>query len=565
MFSFVAKTASALVPGWISLIAGGISTGLKPIKYFIDSSFRDYAVPVPGSVLYCDLYFAVEHSGIYVGDGQISNIVVDSLLTADATVKRSTPADFTSASKLSRKIYVSCGKKGAVGHHKVAIGANARVGEQSFYGLVVSNCHWFSEACVSYADNCEDDASFLDSLLDFFIPHSTSEFIPDGTSGLGGIASLKRTARQKLGASTWRLWDWNGSLKDNPEPEPDWQAINNYYKRHPLDAESAAQMRKELAETREYAAEIADESIPAHIRQHLQGFEQTLDKVTRKYEETKDFLAQCPGAGLSYQDLQNLGNEDFTALAKTMQGNTAIQELAHKMGRAYISEQRKKQTRIPEASRSEVHGTQRSDDVMRMLPSELLNLEDEALEHLFYARLLEKQLQTYELAGTTLKPGETTEEHSQRTGPVVACLDTSGSMAGQPLLKAKALLLAIANILQAEGRSLHVVLFGGAGETREFGLEGAQGIGGLLKFLQQGFGGGTDFETPLRRALTLIAEQPSYQKADVLMVSDGDCHLSDGFNQHLQAQKAQLNCMVYSVLCNGQRVADSFSDEVAVL
>ena len=61
------------------------------------------------------------------------------------------------------------------------------------------------------------------------------------------------------------------------------------------------------------------------------------------------------------------------------------------MGRDYVSESRKKRTRIPKASRSEVHGTHLSDDLMRMLPSELLNLEDETLEHLFYARLLEKQ------------------------------------------------------------------------------------------------------------------------------------------------------------------------------
>ena len=79
---------------------------------------------------------------------------------------------------------------------------------------------------------------------------------------------------------------------------------------------------------------------------------------------------------------------------------------------------------------------------------------------LFYARLLEKQLLTYELQGTTHVVGETTETEKQRTGPVVACLDTSGSMQGQPMLKAKALLLAIANILQQENRSLHVLLFG---------------------------------------------------------------------------------------------------------
>ena len=46
----------------------------KPIKYFIDATFRDPVTPVPGSVLYADLWVAVEHSGIYVGEGHIANI-----------------------------------------------------------------------------------------------------------------------------------------------------------------------------------------------------------------------------------------------------------------------------------------------------------------------------------------------------------------------------------------------------------------------------------------------------------------------------------------------------------
>jgi uncharacterized protein with von Willebrand factor type A (vWA) domain len=46
---------------------------------------------------------------------------------------------------------------------------------------------------------------------------------------------------------------------------------------------------------------------------------------------------------------------------------------------------------------------------MRVLPSELLNLEDDTLETLFYARLLEKNLLTYELQGVTFKNGEEIE------------------------------------------------------------------------------------------------------------------------------------------------------------
>lgn len=80
-----------------------LDLGFKPIKYFIDSLFRPTVTPVAGSVLYSDLYFAVEHSGIYVGDNQISNIVVDSLLTCDSTVRLSDPADFTEKSKMGKK------------------------------------------------------------------------------------------------------------------------------------------------------------------------------------------------------------------------------------------------------------------------------------------------------------------------------------------------------------------------------------------------------------------------------------------------------------------------------
>ena len=323
-------------------------------------------------------------------------------------------------------------------------------------------------------------------------------------------------------------------------------------------------MRAELAAAAAYEAEIADENIPPPIRQRLTSFRQTLQAISNKYETVKGFLATCPGAQFSYAELQAC-TDDFSALAAQLQNNANIKELAHKMGRNYIAEEKKKQAKIPQASRSEVHGTHRSDDLMRLLPSELVHLEDDTLETLFYAHLLEKNLLTYQLSGSTFINGEQTEVQQKRTGPVVACLDTSGSMQGTPLLKAKALLLAIANILQKEDRSLHVLLFGSTGEIREFSMVGQNNAVGLLQFLQQGFGGGTDFETPLHHALNIIRQQPRYQKADVLMISDGDCQLSEAFTAQLQAQKQPLECCIYSVLCAGSRVEDSFSDEVVVL
>ncbi|WP_372872389.1 VWA domain-containing protein [Shewanella sp.] len=525
---------------------------VKTFKYFIDSTCREQVTPNPGSVLYCDLWLAVEHSGIYVGDGLISNIVVDGF--AESTVMRSNPHSFTSKSTLGRKIYVSCDRYGAVGDPLVASGANSHVGDKAFYGLVIKNCHQFSTKCVEYADERTPDITLLDWVTDTLLPESWEPT----------LALLKSTASRKLGANKWRLWDWDHDIRNNPPAEPDWHAHEEYFRHLILNAESITLIRNELNATREYEAEISDENIPEPIRQHLSSFGETLDAVVKKYDEVKAFLQRCPEAQFSFADLQECG-DDFRELAQQLEKNTVIKQLARKLGRAYISEEKKRQTRIPEISKSEVHGTHRSADLQRLLPSELLNLEDEELEMVFYSRFLEHSLQTYELSGTTFKQGEEVETCKKNTGPIVACLDTSGSMAGNPMLKAKALLLAIANILKQENRSLYVLLFGSRGELREYEMNDASDIAGLMRFLQQGFNGGTDFETPLLRSIELISTQENYLKADVLMISDGDCHLDEVFTVHLGKEKNRLDFTVYSVLCSGSRANDEFSDEVVVL
>jgi len=376
------------------------------------------------------------------------------------------------------------------------------------------------------------------------------------------MAALKQAASLKLGATKWRLWDWDGA--QDSAPEPDWDAQADHFRKQALNEDSIRQIRSELAAMQAYEAEIADEDIPAPVRQRLASLRGTLSDISAKYDQAKAFLAACPGAQFSYEDLIAC-DEDFTGLAQTMQANNRIKDLVHKLGRNYISEEKKKKSRVPAACRSEVHGTHRSDDVMRMLPNELLNLEDDTLEVLFYARLLEGNLLSYELKGTMPAEVAQAEESKQRTGPVVACLDTSQSMQGAPMLKAKALLLAIARILSEENRSLHVLLFGAANEVRAFSMGAGNHAAGLLQFLRQGFGGGTDFETPLRKALQVVASENDYRKADILMISDGDCSLSPEFLSTLKLEKEKLDCAIYSVLCAGARIEDGFSDEVVVL
>lgn len=526
--------------------------GVKPIKYWIDDTFRGKVLPVPGSVLYADLWVGAEHSGIYLDAGRISNIEVDGF--AAGVVRACSARSFTSKSTIGKKIYVSCDGTGAVGHVAVANKAQERLGERSFYGLIIKNCHQFSMECVLHSPQDHTKLADVISRLARFEPSF------DIDTWEPNLRALKSSARRKLGATKWRLWDWEQT--GEPEPEPYLQASRDFFENLPLNQENMAFLREQLAELEAYSQEIADENIPAPALEHLAELRKVLVDIAEKYEQVQPLLAALPGAGLSYADLKNL-NEDFAALASEMQNNGQIQNLARKLGRDYITQEKKKKTRISEMSKNEVHGIHRSDEVMRVLPCELVNLEDETLETLFYARLLEQNLLTYQLQGEVT--GEQDEAVSRNGGPVVACLDTSGSMSGGPLRRAKALLLAIAGILQKEQRELHVLLFGSTGQITEHRLVDHHGVAGLLDFLQQGYGGGTDFETPLRRALDIIESQTGFDRADVLMVTDGECGLSPEFVEVVKARKESLDCTVYTVLCAGTRKQDSVSDEVVGL
>lgn len=532
----------------------GKTFGFNVIKNFIDAHHRTTVTPIEGSVLYCDLYGVVKHSGVYVGDDNISNIVVHKFL--ESTVKLSSPDDFTTKSLFKDKIYVSCDShRTAVGDFAVSDTALARVGEQSFYGLVIKNCHQFSSKCVQSASHNPNLVQTLSNNLLASLFDGEWEFT---------IADLKKVARNKLNATKWLLWDYNNSAKDTQEP--DWQAQNEFFKNQALTPEFIEKLREELAQLKDYQQEISDENIPNSILARLEEFGATLSAVSDKYDEMQGLLVLNKGCDLSYNDFMACQDTDFSALARELANNSAILDLTHKMGRNYVSETQKKQIKVPVASKNEMHGTHLSDDIIRLLPSELMNLEDETLENLFYARLLEKNLLTYELRGKDFINDEIDESYERQiTGPVVACVDTSASMSGQPLLKAKAVLFAIAGILKQEQRRLYVILFGSSGQIKSYELSDTDGLAGLLQFLQGGFAGGTDFETPLNKALNIIEQTPNYKKADILMLSDGDCALSPSFQAKLDKDKQRLNCTVYSVLCDGARGDNSFADETVVL
>jgi len=542
---------TALIAKGQGLLNAAFPIGIKTFKYFVDSTFRQKVEPIAGSVVYSDLWFAVEHSGIYIGEGKIANIVVDKF--TKSTVLLNNPEEFTSKSKLGKKIYVSCDNHSeSVGDTSIASAAYSCLGQEYRYNLILKNCHQFSTKCVNQKTS---------DIINFSLSNTLMAMLPSETWE-PTLKVLKIAAQRKLGTKKWLLWDWDNSA--DSEPEPDWQAHQDYFENLELNPQSIDDIKEQRIQTQAYLDEISDEALPDSIIKKLVNYQELMCDIETTYKKHEELIALCPDTGFSYSKLKKV-KTNISKLSQILNDNRKIQELVKKLGRNHISEEKKKKSKIPSISKSEVHGTHLSDDLLRLLPIELVNLEDETLEYLFYSRMLEKQLITYELSGKGLINGEITETHKKTTGPVVACLDTSGSMNGMPSLYAKALLVATANILKKENRSLYVLLFGSQGQLSEFVMSNSQDVTELLIFLQSGFNGSTDFETPLARALDIIESSEDYIKADILMITDGLCQVSDSFETMLKRKKSLLDCTVYTILCAGIATQDTFSDEVIVL
>ena len=184
-------------------------------------------------------------------------------------------------------------------------------------------------------------------------------------------------------------------------------------------------------------------------------------------------------------------------------------------------------TRVP----AETTGIERSGDIARMLSCEATMLVLPEMRYLWHARRAERALVTYRLEGTgfekVLVERECTTQIKRNRprperGPIIAIIDTSGSMHGIPERVAKALVLEVLRTAHAENRECYLYSYSGPGQIKEHRLELSQdGIGNLLDFLGLSFHGGNDEAGVLARVIKRLQES-DWKKADVVFVSDGE-------------------------------------------
>ncbi|MCY3760187.1 MAG: VWA domain-containing protein [Gemmatimonadetes bacterium] len=275
------------------------------------------------------------------------------------------------------------------------------------------------------------------------------------------------------------------------------------------------------------------------IRESRERLLQELGKWLRNLQQLFDTLNDLsPEPGLLFDlSLGSLSLSDVAQLkrwAEYLAKNKGVRELCDMMGRLRRAEKAHREELVKSLSmvteyvpdinsNEEIVGITFDNVIERALPQELGLLADESTAILFDIKFVEGQLMCFDMEGLNQVETEIEEERlmqvstEEKLGPIVICVDTSGSMGGSPEIIAKAVTLYMAT--RAISQKRYCLLINFSTEIETLDLSGKVGISKVIEFLGRSFHGGTDVAPALSYALDMMEKQ-AYQKSDLLVISD---------------------------------------------
>lgn len=166
---------------------------------------------------------------------------------------------------------------------------------------------------------------------------------------------------------------------------------------------------------------------------------------------------------------------------------------------------------------SDIEGVTMGNDITALLPMEMAIMSDDQLSGLFAYRFATRRLQTFRYKSNMMKQARRVEVRKARQkGPMIVCLDTSGSMQGQPEKIASSLIIKLLQVALRQDRDLLLVSF----STNAKLFDVRKNRTRFFDFLRKECGGDTDGTQMLQAVMHTIAENPAYGSADVLLISD---------------------------------------------
>jgi len=328
-----------------------------------------------------------------------------------------------------------------------------------------------------------------------------------------------------------------------------------------------------------------------HIAWELETIEKYRQELLKKFEEWLKLVQQVDDllsklsidTGILF-DLSkgNIAFSDIEQLKKWVEyisKDDGVKQLCDLLGRLRRAEKTSRQELVKTAknirefvpdinSKEEISGIRLGREIEHALPYELALLADDETSILFDMKYIEGRLMCFDMEGMRENCFEIENEElietkeEEKLGPIIICVDTSGSMSGSPETIAKAVTLYMATHAIAQKRSCLLINFSTGIET--LNMSGTMGLEKVIEFLKKSFYGGTDVDPALTYALNMMKEK-EYQKSDLLVISDFVMSsLPNQLVEKIQTAKNEKNkfySLAIGSLFLDKRLKDIFDEE----
>ena len=262
------------------------------------------------------------------------------------------------------------------------------------------------------------------------------------------------------------------------------------------------------------------------------------EAIQKGAEEAKEMSQFLNAFGTEPGQPCTLPMEEKVKMAQKIKDNPTLKKIAQIAGRFQRLALHYQSTKTKHGV-DEIVDITTGNDLNRIVPTELVLMDDPDLDILFYQKYSERKLLQFEMQG----------KETKGKGPIIICIDNSGSMAGEREAWAKGFALGLLTIARKQKRNFAIIHFGNATELKTFTFDKKVNSEELLVALSHFFGGGTNFERPLREAISLLYKENSILKeADIVFVSDGECSLGPESLKFYTINKQKLQFKTYGVL-----------------
>lgn len=322
------------------------------------------------------------------------------------------------------------------------------------------------------------------------------------------------------------------------------------------DAQAAQQLAGEAkAKAEAMAEELLGKPGSKQVEDKLRELARIgLQAVRDAQAKVEEVSSTIEAWGLEEGELVRKSIPESLGLLERMKKNANLKKFASLLGRIRKIAARKAKAKIAgEGVRVTVPETGR--DLKRAHPAELVALAHPALRVKALNRWTRGELRLF---------GEKSRQ-KLGYGPVIVCEDGSGSMEGAKQQWAKAVTLSLAYYAKLQSRSFGWMLFDyGVRQSKTY-PQGRLTPEQMLELVEARSGGGTNFEMPLKKAVEMIRNE-GLKKADIVLITDGECAVSDSFLREFRTAKKAFEFNVMTVLCDVGSTADAtvrqFSDRV---